>query len=128
MSYLPSDNGASVNAMLVDINSATSVSSDITSHTDSSFLSTRYTYFVDVRHDLTVNESSAGLNFWRHWSTGTKFGGTFRCNGQSSLTMMTDESYCGANVINSSMTRTSSSVGTAVITSDKSFKAIWRIT
>jgi hypothetical protein len=26
------------------------------------------------------------------------------------------------------MTRTSSSVGTAVITSDKSFKAIWRIT
>jgi hypothetical protein len=26
------------------------------------------------------------------------------------------------------MTRTSSSVGTAVVTSDKSFKAIWRIT
>lgn len=128
MSYLPSDKGASVNAMLVDINSATSVSSDITSHTDSSFLSTRYTYFVDVRHNITVNDSVSGLNIWRNWSTGTKFGGIFRCNAVSGVTMMADESYCGANVVNSNMTRTSSGSGAAAVSSDKSFKAIWRIT
>jgi len=128
MSYLPSDNGPSVNAMIVDINSATSVSSDITSHTDSTFFSTRYSYFIDVRHNITVDTAVAGLNFWRHWSTGTKFGGTFRCNGQSATTIMTDESYCGANAINSSMTRTSSPIGTAAVTVDQSFKGIWRIT
>jgi hypothetical protein len=128
MSYLPSDNGSSVNAMIVDVNSSGSVSSDITSHTDGTFLSTRYTYFIDVRHNITLGDPVSGLNFWRHWSTGTKFGGTFRGNAPSGLTMMTDESYCGANIVNSNMSLTSSSSGGASVVSDISFKAIWRIT
>lgn len=127
MSYKPTDNATGQNAMIVDINSASTVGADITTHTDSTFLSTRHIYFIDVRHNIAVNSSSAGLNIWRHWSTATKLGGTFRCNGQSGVTMMTDESYCGANVVNSNMTRTSSASGTAVVTSDISFKAIWRI-
>ena len=127
MSYLPSDNGPAQNAMIVDLNSSSIVSSDITNHSDGLFRSIRYRYFLDVRHNITVNDTVGGLNAWRNLSTGIKFGGTFRCNAVSGLTMMTDESYCGANTINTNVTRPEATSGTAIITSDVSFKAIWRI-
>ena len=127
MSYLPSDNGPAQNAMIVDRNSSSTVSSDIISHSDNLFYSNRYRYFLDVRHNITVNDSVSGLNLWRYLSTGSKFGGTFRCNAVSGVTMMTDESYCGANDINVNMTRGQSTTGDAIITTDLSFKAIWRI-
>lgn len=125
MSYNPID-AVSVNAMQLDIASASSVSSDITTHNDSTFVSARYIYFVDVRSSLTISAGS-GLNFWRNWSTGAKFGGTFRGNDISGTTMMTDESFCGANTTTTSMTRTSVSVGSASLGTDITFKSIWRI-
>lgn len=128
MSYLPSDNTAASSAFILDKSSASAVSSDITQHSETAFLSIRYSYFIDVRHSIVVNSSTAGLNIWRHWSTANKLGGTFRSNSISGLTMMTDESYCAANTPSVSMTRTSASSGTANITQDISFKSIWRIT
>jgi hypothetical protein len=125
MSYYPSDNIAS-NAMQLFTSGAT-LSADITTNNDTQFLSNRFIYFIDIRHLYNVNSSVTGLNVWRHLSTGTKFGGTFRCNAVSSLTMMTDESYCAANVINSMMTTTVSTSGSGVVANNFIFKAIWRI-
>lgn len=125
MSYNPID-AVSVPAMQLDIASASSLSGDITTHNDSTFVSARYIYFVDVRSSLTVS-AGAGLNYWRNWSTGAKFGGTFRGNDVSGTTMMTDESFCGANTITASMTRASVSVGIGTLGSDITFKSIWRI-
>ena len=125
MSYNPID-AVSVNAMQLDIASASSLSGDITTHNDATFVSARCIYFVDVRSSLTV-AAGAGLNFWRNWSTGPKFGGTFRGNDVSGTTMMTDESFCGANTTTGAMTRTSASSGDSSVGSDITFKSIWRI-
>lgn len=125
MSYDPSQ-VLSTRAIQIDLDASSVLSDDITTHTGTAILATQI-YFIDTRQYFQVSSAGAGLITYSNFNGFTFLGGTFRGNTISSVTTMTDESYCGANARSVSLGVTTSGVGTNPITLNKSWRAFWRI-
>ena len=93
MSYDPSQ-VLGTRAIQIDLDASSVLSDDITTHTATAILATQI-YFIDARQYYQVNSSSAGRLSYLSFNGFAFLGGTFRMNTITSVTTMTDESYCG---------------------------------
>jgi hypothetical protein len=126
MSYEPNLNVLQ-KSIQISQTSIGSLSSDITTNTDLSFLSNKHVYFVDCKYIHTISSTSAGLLIWYNWNTAPKLGGVVKGNLPSQITLHNDDSFCAANTINQLMTTTTTSRGSATLVSRIAFKYLWRI-
>jgi hypothetical protein len=127
MSYDPSQ-AQGTKAIQIDVNGATILSDDVTAHTITS-LTARNKYFLESKVYIPVNNSVSGLIVWYNWNGFAWGGGTVRCNFVSGTQTGTDDVWIGVNTPGSSISMTSTAVGTAtIITGDrKMFTQMWRI-
>lgn len=125
MSYDPSQ-VLGTRAVQIDLDTSSVLSDDITTHTITSILATQV-YFIDARHYYQVTGTTSGRLSYLSFIEFAFLGGTFRMNTISSVTTMTDESYCGANTRGISLGLTSVGTGTNPIVVSKSWRAFWRI-
>lgn len=127
MSYDPSQ-AQGTRAVQIDLNGTTTLSNDISAHTNSGFTS-RNKYFVESKYFVTVNGSVAGLIRWYNWTGYSWAGGTLRCNAVSRTSTMTDDSWLGANVQGTPLAMQVTSAGTETVSSANSqmITQMWRI-
>ena len=125
MSYDPSQ-VLGTRAIQIDLDASSILSDDITTHTATAILATQV-YFIDARQYYQVTGTTSGRLSYLNFNGFAFLGGTFRMNTITSVTTMTDESYCGANTRGVSLGVTSVGTGTNPITLNKSWRAFWRI-
>lgn len=124
MSYDPSQ-AQGTRAVQIDINSSTVLSDDIVTHTDSSILA-RNKYFIECKVYYTSVDGSSGYLAWENWANFAFMGGLHRSNSQAGAGTAVDDYYAGANVPNTTLSRTIQAAGGS-ITSRSSFRPFWRI-
>lgn len=127
MSYDPSQ-AQGTRAVQIDINGASTLSSDISAHALGSFTS-RCKYFVESKYFVTVNNSASGLVLYYNWVGFDWAGGTIRGNTTTTTNTITDDVFIGSNTPLTSISMQSTSSGSASIVSasSKMFTQMWRI-
>jgi hypothetical protein len=127
MSYDPSQ-AQGTRAIQIDINGATVLSDDVTSHTITS-LTARNKYFIESKYYVPVNSTVSGLILYYTWTGFTWAGATIRCNAVSGTGTMTDDSFIGTNIPGVNIVMSATSTGSATITTAtrKMITQLWRI-
>ena len=125
MSYDPSQNQGS-RAIQIDIDGASVVSSDIVTHTRTSFRSTRMVYFIDHKYFLTTDTNLSGRILYSAFEGFLSMGSVYRSNLVTGLNTITDNCCHGVNARNVTLLNSESSSGSGNLTYT-TFKAYWRI-
>lgn len=126
MSYNPSQAIGS-KSVQIDINGASSVTSDITSHSITSFTA-RNKFFVESKYYIPVNSSVSGLLNWYNWIGFEPFGGLVKGNLVSGTITSLDDAFIGSNTQNTALSMQATSQGGAVVQAGrKMFTYMWRV-